>query len=146
MPERIKHNRRQILVTLGVIRRRDGLILVSKRNDPHNRGMHGRWEFPGGKVEFDETPRQTAVREIKEEVGIVAQVERIVDVFSWFHPDRSHIQIVLIVYLMSTEMPQQARATCDEVSDVRWTSIEQALRMNVLPQNREILRAVKKCV
>ena len=32
--------------------------------------MHGLWELPGGKVEEGETPRQTAVIEVKEEAGL----------------------------------------------------------------------------
>lgn len=146
MRQRLKQDRRQILVALGIIRDHEGHILVSKRNDPHNRGMHGRWEFPGGKVEHGETPRQTAVREVREEVGIAAHIERVVDVFSWYHPDRPHIQIVLVVYLMTTETPRLARPMCNEVSNVMWTTFDSAMRLNVLPHNRTILRAAKKCV
>ena len=37
------------------------------------------WEFPGGKVEPDETSRQAIVREIKEELDTTIQVEEYFD-------------------------------------------------------------------
>jgi 8-oxo-dGTP diphosphatase len=38
------------------------------------------WSLPGGKTEGEETPRETARRELKEETGIEADVEGIVDI------------------------------------------------------------------
>jgi len=57
-------------VVAGVIRDR-GRILITKRKEGSY--MAGRWEFPGGKVEKGEKPRDALVREIQEElcVGIV---------------------------------------------------------------------------
>lgn len=45
----------------------DGEILLLDRKDEDH------WEIPGGKVEKDESPTQTAVRESEEEIG--AEVE-----------------------------------------------------------------------
>ncbi len=46
----------------------DGRILLQQR--AAGRAMAGLWEFPGGKVEADETPEAALVREIDEELGI----------------------------------------------------------------------------
>jgi 8-oxo-dGTP diphosphatase len=47
----------------------DGRVLIAQR--PAGRPMAGLWEFPGGKVEADETPEATLIRELKEELGII---------------------------------------------------------------------------
>lgn len=51
---------------------RDGRVLASRRTEPPR--LAGLWEFPGGKVEGDETDAQALVRELDEELGVVAVV------------------------------------------------------------------------
>lgn len=56
-----------IEVAVGVIKR-DNKIYISKRADDLHQG--GKWEFPGGKCETDETIEQALARELSEEIGI----------------------------------------------------------------------------
>jgi 8-oxo-dGTP diphosphatase len=46
----------------------DGRVLLAQR--PAGKSMAGLWEFPGGKVEKDETPEAALIRELHEELGI----------------------------------------------------------------------------
>ena len=48
-----------------------GLVLLLKRaNVGADTSLHGRWGFPGGKIEPGETPHEAIVRECIEEIGI----------------------------------------------------------------------------
>ena len=51
---------------------KDKKILIARRKASDNQG--GKWEFPGGKIKADETPRQCLIREMKEEFGINVSV------------------------------------------------------------------------
>ena len=46
----------------------DGRVLIAQR--PPGKAMAGLWEFPGGKVETEETPEAGLIRELSEELGI----------------------------------------------------------------------------
>jgi 8-oxo-dGTP diphosphatase len=49
----------------------DGRVLLAQR--PEGKSLAGFWEFPGGKVEPGETPEETVIRELSEEVGIITE-------------------------------------------------------------------------
>ena len=55
---------------------KDHKVLLVKRGAAPFAGL---WSLPGGKIESRETPRQAACRELKEETGIEAEVEGIID-------------------------------------------------------------------
>ncbi|TCQ07561.1 8-oxo-dGTP diphosphatase [Rhizobium sp. PP-F2F-G36] len=64
--------RRLLLVAACALIDGDGRILLAQR--PEGKSMAGLWEFPGGKVETGETPEETLIRELEEELGIRTKV------------------------------------------------------------------------
>lgn len=64
--------RKILLVAACALIDTDGRILLAQR--PEGKNLAGLWEFPGGKVEKGETPEETLVRELEEELGIKTKV------------------------------------------------------------------------
>ena len=62
---------------------RDGMVLATQRGYGEWKDW---WEFPGGKVEAGETPRQTLVREIREELDAEVRVGRFYSTVEWDYP------------------------------------------------------------
>jgi 8-oxo-dGTP diphosphatase len=62
LPEQVIH------AAVGVIQHENGLVLLGER--PVGKAWAGYWEFPGGKIEQDETAEQALKRELHEELGI----------------------------------------------------------------------------
>ncbi|RCS22483.1 (deoxy)nucleoside triphosphate pyrophosphohydrolase [Phyllobacterium salinisoli] len=63
--------RRILLVAACALVDADGRVLLAQR--PEGKSLAGLWEFPGGKVEQGETPEETLIRELKEEIGIITK-------------------------------------------------------------------------
>jgi 8-oxo-dGTP diphosphatase len=64
--------KRLLLVAACALVDADGRVLIAQR--PEGKQLAGMWEFPGGKVEPGETPEETVVRELREELGIETKV------------------------------------------------------------------------
>lgn len=63
-----EHIRKVVLVAACALVDADGRVLMARR--PEGKPLAGLWEFPGGKVEAGETPEDTLIRELREELGI----------------------------------------------------------------------------
>ena len=57
-----------VLVAAAALVDADNRVLIARR--PEGKSMAGLWEFPGGKVDADETPEAALIRELREELGI----------------------------------------------------------------------------
>ena len=84
-------SRQGVLVVAAVIER-GGMILIGQRK----RGDWNefKWEFPGGKVEYGEDPRNALERELREELNIEAEIERELMRYEHQYPGRPPIQLI----------------------------------------------------
>ncbi len=104
----------EVVHVVGAAVLRDGLCMIARRKPGGTEGR--KWEFPGGKVEGDETPQVALEREILEEFG------ESIHVAEWLgrglDPQGTRL-IVLDVYRASLDTPSRTlRSTAHD--DVRW--------------------------
>jgi 8-oxo-dGTP diphosphatase len=64
-------DRNLVQVAVGVLVRGDDSFLLTSR--PAGKAYEGYWEFPGGKLEANETVEQALRRELQEEIGLTIQ-------------------------------------------------------------------------
>ena len=58
---------------VGAVVLRDGAVMCVQRGPAG--ALAGKWEFPGGKIEPGESPREALVREIREELECIVEVQ-----------------------------------------------------------------------
>jgi ADP-ribose pyrophosphatase YjhB (NUDIX family) len=75
----------------AVVVREGKLLLVKRAAEPR----HGDWCVPAGFMEWDESPRECAVRELKEETGLDIEAEKIFNVYSGTDDPRTNALLIL---------------------------------------------------
>ena len=100
-------------VVAGVIRR-DGLFLITQRLPDDTLG--GYWEFPGGKVEPGEELTDALRRELREELGIEAEIGVQIHHFTHAYPDRD-VRLYFYEGRILSGEPQKL-----EVADLIWVT------------------------
>lgn len=109
---------KHIVAAGGIVRNVEGEILLVKSR------AYDAWEFPGGQIENGESLTEGLKREIMEESGIAAQVDRLVCVFSNLtsRPGTNGYETVptkVIFTFTCTHVSGQPRPS-DETSEAKW--------------------------
>jgi 8-oxo-dGTP diphosphatase len=74
---------------------KDGKLLVCQRT--RHQTMPLKWEFPGGKIEEKEQPREALRRELEEELGILATIGDEVRRIRHEYPNRTMVELRFFV-------------------------------------------------
>lgn len=137
-PKKVK----QITVFIGLVVK-DNKILMVKRNEPEVKGAHMKWEFPGGKVDFGETPKEAVGRELLEETGVEVEVGRLlpyVHTSYWDYP--WGVQHTLIFGYECKFLNQYARVDDHHVNSIKWVPLNEVSHLESLPGDKEFLEAL----
>lgn len=106
----------------GILRRPDGRVLFIERGNPP---QAGRWAFPGGSVEFQETLQQAVIREFFEETGLVVTPVALIHVAEILDGDRVHF--VVLDYVVEASQfvahPGSDARRIQWVADGEWQSL-----------------------
>ena len=114
-------DRRPVAATIAAVVRQGRILLVKRANPPDA----GRWGFPGGKIDFGESIKRAAVRELLEETGVRADPVRVftaVDVFDHAAEGRLEQHFVLIAVLCTWVSGEPIAG--DDALEARWFRLE----------------------
>ena len=105
----------------------------------------GRWQLPKGHVERGEAPQEAAVREVREETGVLARVVTPLPSIDYSYDVEGRVRIhkrvdyYLMAYLDGSERDSDPR----EVVAARWYAWDEALLQLSFDNEREVVRQAR---
>ncbi|PSO51500.1 MAG: 8-oxo-dGTP diphosphatase MutT [Cyanobacteria bacterium QH_8_48_120] len=121
-------------IGVAVIWNERGQILIDRRRPEGLMG--GMWEFPGGKIEANETVQDCIKREIREELAIEIEVEEHLITIDHAY---THFRVTLNVHHCRYLSGEPQPLVCDEI---RWVTLEEINQFPFPEANTEIIRAL----
>lgn len=143
--KKIDHRKRKVCPVCGlvlyknpapasaaIIVENDKILLVKRKYDP----FKGDWSLPAGFIEYDESPENCVIREIKEEVNLEIRIKELFKVYSGSDDPRTHA--ILIVYLV--EVVGGRLKAGDDAVDARFFQEDQIPANIAFQAHRQVIQ------
>lgn len=125
-----------MLKVVAALIMKDGKMLIAKRSTG-NKDVIGKWEFPGGKVEENETEKQAIEREIKEEFDILVRAEKfITNVISKDKKSEIDLKLYLCKYI-------DGKIKLNDHSDYKWVDKDEIFDYDLANLDVELVRKME---
>jgi 8-oxo-dGTP diphosphatase len=126
-----------VLVAAAVLVEAGRVLLTQRKRGTH---LAGAWEFPGGKVEPGEDPRDALARELAEEIGMEVTVGDPMEITFHRYPEKS----VLLLFFVVERKPGSPDPRAIDVADVKWAGPDELHDEMFPPADVAILAKVRE--
>jgi 8-oxo-dGTP diphosphatase len=125
---------KQIEVVAAIIHDAEGRIFATQRGYGEWKDY---WEFPGGKMEPEETTEEALMREIWEELETRIKVERLVQTVEWDYPA---FHLIMHCYLCHVE---SGHLELKEHEAAKWLNKNELESVKWLPADWDVVRRLE---
>ena len=125
-----------IPVVAGIIAKQ-GKVLLGQR--PEGSSLAGVWEFPGGKIEPSESPELALKRELKEELGIDADISKLL--LSTTH-QYGDVGIIILFFKVDY---WKGEPRTHHHNGLKWVSKQELTEIELPEANQKVLPRIMEC-
>jgi 8-oxo-dGTP diphosphatase len=118
----------------AVVIKNKKILLMKRRNEP----FKDYWAIPGGFVERGETLKEAVKREALEETGLEVSPKKIIGVYD--DPKRDSRGHVIALAFLCTPKGGKLRPQPEEVSDVKFFSVQEIRKLKIAFDHRKIIK------
>lgn len=123
--------------SVGALIFRDGKLLIIRRGNPPYAGY---WSIPGGKVKWGESLEKALKREIREELSVEIEIEKLAGIVESIYREGDEVKYHYIIIDYFCRIVSGEPVASDDALELRWVSIEELSKLDVTPTLLKLLR------
>ena len=123
---------KKIEVSAAIIKKEKEILITKRSGGP----FHDKWEFPGGKIEKNESRENAVIREIKEELEVDIQVDSFLTTIQYQYP-----QFHLTMHTFWCTITK-GDLVLTEHSEAKWVKEKDLLDVDWIPADIDVINAI----
>ena len=129
-----------VVVAAAVIEQGKKILIAKRKNDTF--WEPNKWELPGGKIEFLESPEEALMREVKEELGVIIKPGELISVGSHVYNKKGKkLHVILLLYKAEVV---KGKPKCIECQETRWVHVGEIGKFDFIEADKEKLKTIYK--
>lgn len=124
-------------ISVRAMIKQDGKVLLARRGTGRS-SILGKYELPGGSIDFREQPREALERYLRNHFSVGLETLQLFDTISFIDPDNTEIQYVFILYLVSLKPGDNTIKLSQRYNKYTWRKLSD-IQLNELTNSTQIL-------
>lgn len=124
----------------GIVFNNKGQVLLTK----HSQNKH--WSFPKGLIDPGQTSQEAAIREVKEEGGVEAEIIERLGYNKYVYTLNGEKIFKVVTYFLMKYVSGDPKDHDFEVEEAGWYSPEEALKQLTFSQDKELLKKASEMI
>jgi len=125
----------------GLVHKGNLWLIRRPTPNPEYKGNLG-WSFPKGWVDEKETLEEAALREVREEGGVVAKIVKKLPALKVFFKHEGELVMKFITYFVMEYVEDAPEGFGEETEEIKWVTKEEALKLLAHKNERELLESI----
>lgn len=118
----------------GIVINSQGQVLLTKHSQNHH------WGFPKGLIDPGQTSKEAAIREVKEEGGVEAEIIEKVGESKYFYTFKGEKIFKVVIYFLMKYLSGDPKDHDFEMEDAGWFEVSEALKLLSFGRDKQLLK------
>ncbi len=126
-----------------ILNEKNEVLLVQESSKDKTRSHIGKWDCPGGRLNFGEDPFQGLKREVLEEVGLEIEIQKPLDISFWTPIKQNEEWYIVAMFMICKPKSKEVKISNFEHDAYKWVTLKELANLNIIPTTLKVLEKLE---